>query len=103
MNTTAKKVIKKPGTQESRRGKVKTKETVLLHRSLSLRLQRIQTGAAAERLMESLAEMAGTGITDFQRGFGHVVLAGTQQLRGFLHAQPTQILRDRLAGLRRKN
>src|SRR5262249_38607985 len=50
-----------------------------------------------------MTEMAEAGVTDFQRHFAHVELTRAQQCGRLVHAQLTQILRDGLAGVIRKN
>src|SRR5689334_22174090 len=54
------------------------------------------------RLAKGETEMAEAGVTNFKRGFGHVVFAGTEQFGCTVHAEALQILRDGRTGFLRE-
>ena len=73
------------------------------HRSALGGADWIEPWTNPKRLVKAVAEMARAGIAHFQGHLGHVQFAGAEQFGGFFHPQPSQVLRDGLAGLAGKS
>src|SRR6266508_5531942 len=63
----------------------------------------IKHRAAPDRFAKRFAEMTEPRVSDFRRGFGHVVASGAQQLGRAFHPHIAQILRNGKAHFARKD